>query len=141
MSSHNSDLFSSFPDDVPTAPLVTINLQRLLNNDNEEHGRLFEASKSLGFFYLELSGCEAGETLLYGSDDMFNLIERFYAIPLEEKRKYDFAAEGSYFGYKGMGAEVIDGKGTRDRNEIYNVSYLFLHTPKPRLYSQYLTIS
>jgi len=123
MPPHTSEPFSSFPDDVPTAPLVTINLQRLLNNGKEEHARLFEASKSLGFFYLDLSGCEAGETLLHGSDDMFNLIEHFYALPLDEKRRYDFAAEGSYFGYKGMGAEVIDGKGTRDRNEIYNVGY------------------
>ncbi|KAF2679915.1 Clavaminate synthase-like protein [Lentithecium fluviatile CBS 122367] len=118
----SSDLFSSFPNDVPKAPLVTISLHKLVTNDDEEKNRLFEASKLLGFFYLDMGGCEDGETLLRGSDEMFDLMERFYDLPLEEKRKYDFAAQGSYFGYKGMGAEVIDEKGTRDKNEIYNIS-------------------
>jgi isopenicillin N synthase-like dioxygenase len=121
MTPHTPDLFSSFPDDVPTAPLVTISLQALLNDDDAEHNRLFEASKSLGFFYLDLKGCTDGETLLRRSDEMFELMQRFYALPLEGKLKYDFAASGSYFGYKGVGAEVIDGAGTRDKNEIYNV--------------------
>lgn len=121
MSISAEELFTSFPDDVPTAPLVTISLAKLISNHVQESQRLFEASKSLGFFYLDLRECNDGEALLTGSNDMFNLNERFYKLPLEEKIKYDFAAEGKYFGYKGMGAEVMDGKGTRDKNEIYNV--------------------
>lgn len=118
----SDEIYRSFPDDVPTAPLVTINLRKLLVQDGEERERLFDASKSLGFFYLDMTGCEEGETLLNGAATMFQLMEKFYELPIEEKRKYDFAAEGSYFGYKGIGDEVIDGKGTKDKNEIYNVS-------------------
>ncbi|KAJ4286749.1 hypothetical protein N0V90_013001 [Kalmusia sp. IMI 367209] len=116
------ELFTLFPEDVPTAPLVTIGLGKLISENVQERERLFEASKTLGFFYLDLRGCEDGEALLEGSNTMFDLNEKFYNLPLEEKIKYDFAAQGSYFGYKGMGAEVIDGKGTKDKNEIYNIS-------------------
>lgn len=121
MSSAHENLFTSFPDDVPTAPLVTISLAKLIAGDEREDERLFEASRSLGFFYLNMQGCSEGESLLKGSNDMFDLNESFYSLPLQERAKYDFAAEGMYFGYKGMGAEVIDGKGTKDKNEIYNV--------------------
>ncbi|KAF2877080.1 hypothetical protein BDV95DRAFT_625136 [Massariosphaeria phaeospora] len=114
--------FDSFPDDVPTAPLVTLSLNKLVAEDAEEKARFFEASKSLGFFYLDMRGCAEGEELLDGANDMFDLMEEFYGLPVEEKLKYDFAAQGSYFGYKGIGAEVIDGKGTKDKNEIYNIS-------------------
>lgn len=132
MASPADDIFASFPDNVPTAPLVTIRLKNLIDQDVHEKGRLFEASKSLGFFYLDMRGCEEGEALLDGSNTMFDLIEKFYNLPVEEKLKYDFAAEGSYFGYKGLGAEVIDGKGTRDKNEIYNV-------PTPHILTSLIT--
>ncbi|KAK7182266.1 hypothetical protein DPSP01_006983 [Paraphaeosphaeria sporulosa] len=118
----NEELFASFPADVPTAPLVTISLKKIVSDDVHERERLFEASKSLGFFYLDLRECTDGESLLKGSDKMFDLNEKFYHLPIDEKRKYDFAAKGMYFGYKGIGAEVIDGKGTKDKNEIYNIS-------------------
>ncbi|KAF1958642.1 Clavaminate synthase-like protein [Byssothecium circinans] len=66
--------------------------------------------------------CEiASETLLAGSNEKFDLMEKFYELPVEEKLKYDFTAEGKYFGYKWLGAGVIDRKGTRDKNEIYSV--------------------
>ncbi|KAF2476049.1 uncharacterized protein BDR25DRAFT_350318 [Lindgomyces ingoldianus] len=89
--------FSTSPDDVPTAPLLTIRLSRLLAN-----------------------GMEKPYTI-------FDLIERFYSLSLEEKIKEDSAAEGSYFGYKGMEAEAIDGKGTLDNNEIYKASTTTSH--------------
>ena len=53
---------------------------------------------------------------------MFDLMNEFFSLAIEEKAKYDFAAKKSYFGYKGIGKEVVDGKGTRDKNEIYNVT-------------------
>ena len=116
-----ADDYPPFPDDVPTAPLLTISFRKLLSNDEAEQERLFHASKTLGFFYLDLASCESGEALLESSSSVFELMRDFYELPVEEKKKYDFAAEGSYFGYKGIGAEVVDGKGTRDKNEIYNV--------------------
>jgi isopenicillin N synthase-like dioxygenase len=112
-----------FPDDVPIAPLVTISLCKLAESTSPiEHERLFSAAKSLGFFYLDVRGTPEGENLLQQADDMFNLMDEFFSLPIEEKAKYDFATKKSYFGYKGIGKEVVDGKGTRDRNEIYNAS-------------------
>jgi isopenicillin N synthase-like dioxygenase len=116
-----SSEISPFPDNVPVAPLVTISLSKLLQGDENEHAELFQAAKSLGFFYLDMRGCPEGETLLQQANAMFDLAQDFFALPEEEKKKYDFAAQGKYFGYKGLGKEVIDGKGTKDRNEIYNV--------------------
>jgi isopenicillin N synthase-like dioxygenase len=110
-----------FPSDIETAPLVTLSLSKLSANDHEEQGRLYEAGKTLGFFYLDLRGCRQGETLLQDADRLFEINKAFFGLPVEVKQQFDFACQGSYFGYKGMGAEVVDGKGTKDRNEIYNV--------------------
>ncbi|KAF2097990.1 Clavaminate synthase-like protein [Rhizodiscina lignyota] len=112
----------AFPEDVKTAPLVTLKLDRLIQSDVQEQARLYEASKALGFFYLDLRGCPEGESLLASADILFNVAKDVFELPVEKKLTYDFAAQGKYFGYKGMGAEVIDGAGTRDRNEIYNIS-------------------
>ena len=48
--------------------------------------------------------------------------EEFFQLPVEEKARYDFMEQGSYFGYKGYGAGIVDKEGNRDRNEFYNVS-------------------
>jgi isopenicillin N synthase-like dioxygenase len=113
----------SFPDDVPVAPLVTISLCKLAESASSlEHERLFSAAKNLGFFYLNVQGTPEGEQLLQQADDMFDLMNQFFELSVEEKEKYNFAAKKGYFGYKGIGKEVVDRKGTRDRNEIYNVS-------------------
>jgi isopenicillin N synthase-like dioxygenase len=119
----SSTLFPPFPDNIATAPLVTISLSKLVTNSEDEHARLFDAARSLGFFYLDMRGSPAGERLLREANDMFALMEDFFSLPLEEKQKYNFAAQKMYYGYKGIGKEVVDGKGTRDRNEIYNVSH------------------
>jgi len=112
-----------FPDDVPIAPLVTISLRKLTESPSTvEHDRLFSAAKGLGFFYLDVQDTPEGTKLLNQADDMFDLMDKFFSLPVEEKAKYDFAAKKSYFGYKGIGKEVVDGKGTRDKNEIYNVT-------------------
>ncbi|RFU30437.1 hypothetical protein B7463_g5924, partial [Scytalidium lignicola] len=111
-----------FPTNVPTAPLVTISLRKLEANDQAEHARLFEVAKAIGFFYLDMRSSPTGESLLQEADLLFALMENFFGLPLEEKQKYDFAAKKMYYGYKGMGKEVVDGKGTKDRNEIYNIS-------------------
>ncbi len=110
-----------FPDDVPTAPLITLSLRKLIAGSKAEHAQLFFAAKSLGFFYLDMRGCPEGERLLREADSMFAFMKQLLALPDAEKMKYDFAAQQSYFGYKGIGKEVVDGNGTRDRNEIYNV--------------------
>lgn len=134
-----------FPDDVPTAPLLRLSLSKLAQGDEEEKERLWRASCDVGFFYLDLraaDGNEGSETkrdsahdlpatdnsepregrvdgpaLIKDAERLFQLGGKVYELPTEEKQKYDFKDQGSYFGYKGLGAGVVDGKGTRDRNE------------------------
>lgn len=62
-----------------------------------------------------------GNSLLHDASQLFRVGEELFDLPLEEKQKYDFANQGSYFGYKGYGSGIIDEKGTKDRNEFYNV--------------------
>lgn len=118
-----------FPDDVPTAPLLRLSLSKLLAGDKAELERLYEASVDIGFFYLDLHDCEHGKLLLEDADGLFQVGERLFELSLEEKKKYDFSVQNSYFGYKGQGAAVVDSQGNLDRNEFYNVSAY--NTPEP----------
>ncbi|GAB7359732.1 hypothetical protein MBLNU230_g6906t1 [Neophaeotheca triangularis] len=135
-----------FPEHVPQAPLLRISLRKLLAKDDIELSRLWKASCELGFFYLDLrdasedrddsgtkrdsahsdlSGKSAaidGDAYLKTANQLFSLGEEVFSLPVEEKQKYDFKDQGSYFGYKGLGAGIIDKSGTRDRNEFYNIS-------------------
>lgn len=120
--SHNvGSRIPPFPDDIRTAPLLTISLAKLLASNKEEHGRLFAASRSLGFFYLDMRECAEGKTLLSRADSIFSLMNEFFKLPMEEKRRYDLSKKRSYFGYKGKGKEVMDDQGNVDHNEMYNV--------------------
>ena len=84
------DQYPGFPDspEFPTVELQTISLQKLIDHDQTEEGRVFEACKGRGFFYLELAGPEPGETLLKGSEEIVRVGERFMALPMEEKMKF-----------------------------------------------------
>jgi isopenicillin N synthase-like dioxygenase len=115
-----------FPDNVPTAPLLRISLEKLLQHDSAEEERCWKACCDLGFFYLDLrtSGSQRsidGEALLENANQLFQVMTDFYDLDVQEKVKYDFKEQGSYFGYKGYGEGFIDKQGTRDRNEFYNV--------------------
>jgi isopenicillin N synthase-like dioxygenase len=88
-----------FPSDVPTAPLLRLSLEKLLNNDTEESTRFYQACKNLGFFYLDLRGTSIGESILKDADRLFDVGEKLFELDLEEKEKYDFSAQHSYYGY------------------------------------------
>jgi hypothetical protein len=128
-----------FPDNVPTAPLLRISLEKLLNGDSQEQDRCWQACCDLGFFYLDLRTTNwltnspdggnkhtpiDGQALLQHADGLFEVMKDFYDLEVQEKIKYDFKDQGSYFGYKGYGEGVIDAQGTKDRNEFYNVRNL-----------------
>ena len=70
---------------------------------------------------VNLSSTIDGNQFLSDAQDLFGVAQEFSALPVEEKVKYDFKDQGSYFGYKGYGAGIIDKSGTKDRNEFYNV--------------------
>ncbi|ORY12945.1 hypothetical protein BCR34DRAFT_586840 [Clohesyomyces aquaticus] len=116
-----------FPETVPTAPLLRISLQKLLQGNADEEERCWKACCDLGFFYLDLRTEDTaqgvdGQSLLRDADQLFEVMKGFFDLDVQEKVKYDFADQGSYFGYKGLGVGIVDKKGTRDRNEFYNIS-------------------
>ncbi|MCJ1383935.1 hypothetical protein MMC17_007049 [Xylographa soralifera] len=123
-----------FPDDVSCAPLLKLSFKKLLGGDAGESNRLFEASKQLGFFYLDLCDSLEGDSILKDVDKLFKVGEQFFDLDVAEKQKYDISGDKSYFGYKGYGKAIIDKEGTPDRNEFYNVSkddILALSPPLP----------
>ena len=63
----STSVFSSyppFPSDVLTAPLSRISLSKLLLGDTDEEKALFQASRTAGFFLLDLSRSKLGEALI-----------------------------------------------------------------------------
>ncbi|KAI3573698.1 hypothetical protein IWW34DRAFT_754385 [Fusarium oxysporum f. sp. albedinis] len=140
-----------FPDDVPIAPLLCISLQKLLETDGAEEDRLWQACRDLGFFYIDLrtapsvnpgSGvCQNshktqvvdGLALLNEAERLFELQKHVFKLSVEEKQRYDFKDQGSYFGYKGYGSGFIDKDGTPDRTEFYNISKDDILSQSPRL--------
>ncbi|KAL4968705.1 putative oxidoreductase, 2OG-Fe(II) oxygenase family [Aspergillus stella-maris] len=111
-----------FPDHVPTAPLLRLSLKDLLAEDQTEIERLSKACEEIGFFYLDLRDAGSFTKILDYADELFEIGAGLFELPLEEKQKYDFSSQKSYFGYKAQGAAVVDRQGNLDRNEFYNVS-------------------
>jgi hypothetical protein len=182
-----SDTFADippFPNTVPTAPLLRISLAKLLRGDAEEEDQLWKACCDLGFFYLDLRTADSestgrngngrdfeagigtgrvkvdGEGLLADAERLFKVGEEFFELPVEEKREYDFAQKGSYFGYvqcflayvnygpdllniayryKGYGSGIIDKSGAKDRNEFYNVRSTFTSEIWKMIFTNHIT--
>jgi isopenicillin N synthase-like dioxygenase len=135
------EAYPPFPADLPTVPLETIELARLLRDGNtqttsaeetqREGDRVFDACRGRGFFYLDLRGSAAGEALLRGAAQIALTGEETFELPLNEKMRYrqnsNGAADGSkggrtLFGYKYVGATVTDRSGTKDTAEFFNVA-------------------
>ncbi|EGX89599.1 oxidoreductase [Cordyceps militaris CM01] len=115
-----ADNLPEFPADVATAPLLRLSLLKLTNRDSTEIERFTKACRDLGFFYLHLDG--PGDTIQKQSTRLFDVAKELFDLPLEEKKKYDFSAQKTYFGYKHLGGSVADRTGRLDRNEFYNIS-------------------
>jgi len=108
--------FPSFPDDVPTHPLLIIDFSLLKAGDQREIGRLWEAATKLGFWYLKNHGAEKEV------NGMFDLGAETMALPLEEKLKFEQGDDGSSTGYKAAGANAVDASGEKDTVEFVNIS-------------------
>lgn len=96
------DIYPPFPDstDFPTIELDTIALRDVLKHDPAVDRRMLEACKTRGFFYLDLTGCDEGGTILSGAEDCCRLAEHFFALPFDKKSKYkwsDGTLHGSVF--------------------------------------------
>ncbi|KAI1329533.1 Clavaminate synthase-like protein [Xylariaceae sp. FL0255] len=116
------EAYPEFPSGLPTVDLETISLAKLLGPDsNDERNRVFKACKGRGFFYLELGGCEAGDTILHGADRLIGSVgEELFALPLDEKMSYHLTG-GSLDGYKSVGLTFTDKARTPDTAEFFNV--------------------
>jgi isopenicillin N synthase-like dioxygenase len=68
---------------IPVAPLETISYDKLLAGDSIEIERLLSNCKSLGFFYLDLTG--AAQVTLDNSRDVFKFMEEYFDQPLDVK--------------------------------------------------------
>ncbi|VDC01153.1 unnamed protein product [Peniophora sp. CBMAI 1063] len=122
-----------FPDDVPVVPLLVIDYKRIVERDEAEIERLWEAATKLGFWYLKNHG--ADEEV----DGMFDMGAETMALPLEEKKKFAQVDEGIAisFGYKAAGSTATDSSGAPDFVEFINISRddaLSYPTPTHRTY-------
>lgn len=117
-------LYPAFPDNIKTAPLVSISLEKLQAGDENESKAFFEASKGLGFFYLRLEGSDLGERLAKEAEQLNNLQKEFYRRPQEEREEYAREKIDTFFGYRQVQLKVTDEDGQPRRNETYNVGTL-----------------
>ncbi|KAI9059088.1 Clavaminate synthase-like protein [Trametes sanguinea] len=108
--------FPPFPENVPTHPLLIIDYQLLRAGDEPEISRLWKAATELGFWYLKNHGVD-GEV-----EAMFDLGRSTFALPLDEKMKFEQGDQGFSFGYKAAGMQFMDDNGTKDVTEFLNIS-------------------
>ena len=111
-----------FPTNLREAPISRISLGKLLSKDPTESARLFEACRTYGFFYMDLTDSPEGEALLKQSDDVLELAKAAFALPMEEKEAVAQVKTGSIFGFKAAGVVAKgDEYKRRDRGEMWNV--------------------
>ena len=115
-------LYPAFPDDITTAPLISISLARLEAGDEFESKALFEACKNLGFFYMELEGSSLGGRIGDGAEKLHQIQQKFFKRPNEEKEIYAREKIDPFFGYRIAPLKEKYDDGTPKRNETYNVS-------------------
>ena len=119
LTSHH--LYPAFPDDIKTAPLVSLSLDRLQAGDESESKAFFEAAKGLGFFYLKFEGSNLGESIVNEAEQLNALQKEFYKHPQEEKEEFAREKIDTFMGYRQAKLQITDEEGNPRRNETYNV--------------------
>ncbi|KAF5586679.1 gibberellin 2-beta-dioxygenase 8 [Fusarium subglutinans] len=112
-----------FPDDVPTVPIARISYSKLKCSDEHEMIKVLKASKSDGFFYLDLTDNPAGQSLLRDTENVLAISKRALNIPLGKKMECVAERGKQMFGYKPAGAvKQTDEDARPDTTEFFNVS-------------------
>ena len=94
------DNLPPFPEDVLVADLPRISLSKLLEHDAHESEELFRACKEVGFFLLDLTESNVGETVLDDAEKAFDLEERIFALSQEELEKFILESSDRFlYGY------------------------------------------
>jgi hypothetical protein len=114
-------LYPPFPDDIETAPLVSISLAKLEKNDKAESDSFFKACRGLGFFYMNMEGSTLGDSLVSEAEQLQNLQKQFFKVPHEEKEVFSREKIDPFFGYRHSQLELKNEDGSLKRNETYNV--------------------
>ncbi|KAI3330333.1 hypothetical protein F4824DRAFT_342572 [Ustulina deusta] len=131
------DEYPDFPAGFPTIELETISLAKLLiDRDAVEENRVIEICKGRGFFYLELAGCEAGDTIAKKAGQVAAAAEDVFKLSLDEKLTYRMQA-GSLDGYKGAGETYTDKAGIRDTAEFFNIGKNEMIVPDDQMKKQW----
>ena len=131
------DSLPPFPDNVPTAPIASASLSKLLAEDEDEDdaaegSKILQACRTYGFFYLDMRDCATGQTLLEQSEQLRELATRAFDPPLEEKQKFALKKGVSLYGYKEAGVVKQTDKDKRpDSTEFFNISKDQLHGIEP----------
>ncbi|KAH6659153.1 cytochrome P450 [Truncatella angustata] len=102
-------------------PLVKIPLKDI--DDAATKRQICVASRTHGFFQLDLRGCEDGEKLLSNAEQLFSFSKKaFVEVPCEEKEASSFFKIRSIHGWKKAG--FVDSKDVhkrKDRSEMFHV--------------------
>ncbi|KIY46148.1 Clavaminate synthase-like protein [Fistulina hepatica ATCC 64428] len=106
-----------FPDDVPTVPLVVVDYSLILQRDSAEIERLWDAARSLGFWYLKNHGVDME------ADAVFEMGAATMQLPFEEKMRFEQGDDGNSFGYKAAGANATNAAGDLDTPEFINIAH------------------
>ncbi|KAM0149819.1 hypothetical protein ACHAQE_003895 [Botrytis cinerea] len=114
------DKYPPFPSNIPVANVPIFSFLKLAVNDEHESFALFEASRHIGFFQLDFTGCSFGDQFLKNTETMFNLNAELYALSKTELNKYAYSPPVSLFRYKPLGYHKIGKIG--DRVELYGIS-------------------
>ena len=78
----------AFPENLPVIRLTRISLSKLLADDTEESTRLFQASKNLGYFLIDLDDHPCGQLILRQTEDALALSKEFCALEQDEKIRF-----------------------------------------------------
>ena len=126
-------LYPPFPEDITTAPLVSISLSKLEAGNESESKAFFEAAQNLGFFYMKLEGSALGERIINGAEALHGIQQEFFKRPNEEKENYAREKIDAFMGYRRVELKENDEQGRPKRNETYNVSRTFAVSSLPSL--------
>lgn len=120
LTSHH--LLPPFPDDVKTAPLVSVKFEDLEKGDAATSSTFFKACKELGFFYLDLLGSELGESIVAEAEKLNKVQRDFFKLPNEVKDVYGRPHLHPFYAYRFNELAIKDENGVPLRGESYNVS-------------------
>lgn len=120
LTSHH--LLPPFPNDIKTAPLLSVKFEDLERGDEEESATFFRACKDLGFFYLDFLGSELGETIVAEAEKLNKIQQEFFALPNEIKDVYGRPHLHPFYAYRFNELSIKDDNDVPLRAESYNVS-------------------